>query len=76
MKVIKLRTFPTSEGDTTVPVKLPDLTKEQIFDNSQDLRVVMDNKVYTDWDTILIDIQNKPDDSEIEILRFKPIMGG
>lgn len=70
---VKLRTFPTSEGDTTVTCVVEELTKDKVFEPG--MLVTMDSKAYTSWDALLADLQT-PTLVEHEILRFRPVAGG
>lgn len=71
---VTIRTFPTEEGDTSCDVDLSTVTPEQVF--TTDTRVLMGRKVYTTWDELLADIQEKQEDEEVEILRYLPPRGG
>jgi hypothetical protein len=70
---IIIRRFPTLQGDTTIEIAESLLTKEKVFHKGS--IISFGNKSYTDWDELLHDIQESKDQT-IELLRFKPVVGG
>lgn len=71
---ISLRMFPTHEGDTSVDVPLRELDPDKLFVKGK--TVVMDGKLFTDWDSLLLAIEEKKDTEPVEIMQMKAVVGG
>jgi len=73
-KFIKIRTFPTKDGDTTsAPIAIADLTKEMVFEGN--MTIAVGKKICASWDEVLTEVQRSMD-PEPEIMRFRTIAGG
>lgn len=71
---ISLRMFPTHEGDTSVEVLLRELDPDKLFVKGK--TIVMDGKLFTDWDNLLLAIEEKKDTEPVEIMQMETIVGG
>ena len=73
-KQISIKTFPHQEGDETQIFDVDTLSPEQVF--QEPYKIVVGGRVIHDWDEILEEVANAPDDRPFEITRFRPIVGG
>ena len=71
---VSLRMFPTHEGDTSVEVPLKELDPNKLFVKGR--TVIMDGKLFPDWDSLLQAIEEKKDTDPVEIMQMKTVVGG
>ena len=74
VKTVRIRTFPTREGDTTSPpVAVADLTEAMVFQKG--MTIAVGKRICSDWDEVLTEVQRSMED-EPEIMRFRTVEGG
>jgi len=86
---IRLKTFPHHKGHSEAVLELKGLNPEQIFgkevpagghgvhpgETTTEYTVVVDGHPIKDWDELLEMVGSREED-EVEVVRFKPIIGG